>query len=99
MESSWKFYLAIITVYTLKFWVVLSLDPCSRRRLRGAISCDNERGITVVVQKISSNKCICLFTLFFHQFFFFVQSLVDSAMIESEMGDDTATRDGIITIV
>lgn len=55
---------------TLKFWVVLSLDPCSRRRLRGAISCDNERGITVVVQKISSNKCICLFTLFFHQFFF-----------------------------
>jgi len=28
-----------------------------------------------------------------------VQSVVDSAMIESEMGDDTATRDGIITIV
>lgn len=70
MESSWKFCLVIITVYTLNFWVVLSLDPCSRRRLRGAISCDNERGITVVVQKISSNKCICLFTLFFHQFFF-----------------------------
>lgn len=28
-----------------------------------------------------------------------LKSLVDSAMIESEMGDDTATRDGIITIV
>lgn len=28
-----------------------------------------------------------------------LKSVVDSAMIESEMGDDTATRDGIITIV
>jgi hypothetical protein len=41
-----------------------------------------------------------LFVYFvFSPVFFFVQSLVDSAMIESEMGDDTATGDGIITIV
>lgn len=43
------------------------------------------------------NVFVCL--LCFFTSFFFVQSLVDSAMIESEMGDDTATRDGIITIV
>ena len=53
-----------------------------------------ESGITVV-QKISSNKYICLF----HQFFTCVQSVVDAAMIDSETGDDTASRDGIITTV
>jgi len=48
-------------------------------------------------QVINVFVCLPCFSPVF--FFFFVQSLVDSAMIESEMGDDTATRDGIITIV